>query len=328
MINLDLNGKKIYIFCPSFFGYDEDIKKEIESLGAKVSLFDERVFTNIFGKALIRLNFRSIIKYFIEYFYTKNLLRNIDDIDYVLLINPETITPSILQKAKNINPKVKIITYMWDSFKNKQFSKEYIKESDSFFTFDPQDAIEYKIEFLPLFFVHDYKGIKESFQYRYDYSFIGTAHSERFNTVKNITNNSTAKFLFFYCPSKFVYLYKKYLKKELNGVQFHDISFSSMKRCDILNVVQASKVVIDISHPSQVGLTMRSIEMLGARKKIITTNTEIRNYNFYHPNNILCIDQNTTQYQIDEFVKLQYHELPSDIYKDYNINSWIKKLFI
>ncbi|NVH52666.1 lipopolysaccharide biosynthesis protein [Photobacterium damselae subsp. damselae] len=328
MINLDLNGKKIYIFCPSFFGYDEDIKKEIESLGAKVSLFDERVFTNILGKALIRLNFRSIIKYFIEYFYTKNLLRNIEDVDYVLLINPETITPSILQKAKYINPKVKVITYMWDSFKNKQFSKEYIKESDSFFTFDPQDAAEYKVEFLPLFFVHDYESINIPSDYKYDFNFIGTVHSQRFSIVKNITKNSNAKFLFFYCPSKFVYIYKKYIKKELSGIKFNDASFSAMKRDDIIQVVQESKAIIDISHPSQVGLTMRSIEMLGARKKIITTNPEILNYDFYHPNNILCIDQNTTPYQIDEFIKLQYHELPSDIYKDYNINSWIKKLFI
>ncbi|WP_318503688.1 lipopolysaccharide biosynthesis protein [Photobacterium leiognathi] len=328
MINFDLNGKKVYVFCPTFFSYDKDIKKEIETFGANVSLFDERVFTNVFGKALIRFNIRFIIQYFIDRFYKINLLDNVKDVDYILLINPETVTPNILQNAKNINPDVKIITYMWDSFKNKRFSKEYIKESDSFFTFDPRDALDNKVKFLPLFFVHDYKSIKKSSQYRYDFSFIGTAHSERFTTVKNITNNSTAKFLFFYCPSKFVYLYKKYLKKELNGIQFHDISFSSMERGDILNVVQASKVVIDISHPSQVGLTMRSIEMLGARKKIITTNTEIRTYDFYHPSNILCIDQNTTQYQIDEFIKLQYHELPSDIYKDYNINSWIKKLFI
>ncbi|WP_318447938.1 lipopolysaccharide biosynthesis protein [Photobacterium leiognathi] len=328
MVNLDLKGKKVYVFCPSVFGYDQDIKKEIEGLGATVTLFDERVFNSTLGKALIRLNFRKLIIRFIDDFYTNNLLNNIRYIDYVLLINPETVTPSILHKAKSINPNVKIITYMWDSFKNKKSSKEYINVSDSFFTFDPRDAKDNEVSFMPLFYVHEYKNIKSNYNYNYQFSFIGTVHSERFNIVKEITKNSNSNYLFFYCPSKFVYLYKKYIKKELNDVQFRNVSFSPMQREQIIQVVHDSNIVIDISHPSQIGLTMRSIEMLGARKKIITTNTEIRTYDFYHPSNILCIDQNTTQYQIDEFIKLQYHELPSDIYKDYNINSWIKKLFI
>ena len=35
---------------------------------------------------------------------------------------------------------------------------------------------------------------------------------------------------------------------------------------------------------------MRTIEMLGALK-MITTNAEIQNYDFYHPNNICIVDR-------------------------------------
>ncbi len=324
---LNLKNKNVLMFCPSFFGYDTEIKKEIETLGATVSLFDERVFSNVFGKALIRLNFRRGIKYHIEKFYTKKLLNQVKDIDYILLINPETITTNILRRAKEINPNVKIITYMWDSFKNKTFSTEYIKLSDSFFTFDPVDAEEKKVNFLPLFFVNDYQNIKEKEELKYRLSFIGTAHSERFNIVKNLTRSSTSNFLFFYCPSKIVYLYKKYIKNELNGLKISDISFSSMSRQSIIDVIECSHSIIDVCHPSQVGLTMRSIEMLGAKKKLITTNIEILSYDFYHSNNILYVNDETTSEQINRFIELPYYAVCDDIYHKYGISNWIKRLF-
>ena len=39
--------------------------------------------------------------------------------------------------------------------------------------------------------------------------------------------------------------------------------------------------VLDINHLDQSGLTIRTFEALGAGKKIITTNSEIKKYPFY-----------------------------------------------
>jgi hypothetical protein len=56
--------------------------------------------------------------------------------------------------------------------------------------------------------------------------------------------------------------------------------------------------------------------MLGANKKMITTNTDIQNYDFYHPNNICIVDREkvevptvfmTTPFvPVDEKVKDRY----------------------
>ncbi|EEX2831637.1 glycosyltransferase, partial [Escherichia coli] len=43
---------------------------------------------------------------------------------------------------------------------------------------------------------------------------------------------------------------------------------------------------IDIHHPSQHGLTMRTIEAVGLNKKIITTNADIKKYDFYDPKDV------------------------------------------
>ncbi|WP_305814148.1 hypothetical protein [Photobacterium leiognathi] len=171
------------------------------------------------------------------------------------------------------------------------------------------------------------KTLKEKNELKYDFSFIGTAHSERFNIVKKLTRSSASCFLFFYCPSKIVYLYKKYIKSELNGLKISDVSFSSMDRQSIIDVIESSRSIIDVCHPSQVGLTMRSIEMLGAKKKLITTNIEILSYDFYHSNNILYVNDMTTLEQINNFMELPYYEICDEIYDNYSIKNWIKRLF-
>ena len=58
----------------------------------------------------------------------------------------------------------------------------------------------------------------------------------------------------------------------------------------ILDYYQKSKVILDINHPYQRGLTLRTFEALGA-KKIITTNQEIKKFPFYNENNVFVIDR-------------------------------------
>ncbi|MEZ9269375.1 lipopolysaccharide biosynthesis protein, partial [Vibrio splendidus] len=203
----------------------------------------------------------------------------------------------------------------------------YIDISCSFFTFDPSDAKENNIGFLPLFYVKEYDGLDVK-PIMYDFSFVGTAHSERFRSVSNITKGSDAKFLFFYCPSYMVFLFKKYLKGELQGLKLSDVSFSSMSRTEVVSLVEKTNTIIDICHPDQIGLTMRTIEMLGAEKKIITTNSQVLSYDFYHPNNILYVDGKTSPETINEFVDVPYSPLECELRNKYSINSWIESLFL
>ncbi|MFM4774583.1 hypothetical protein ACEUD0_01845 [Aeromonas veronii] len=155
-----MDRKNILLFCPSFFGYDISIKNEMESLGAKVSLFDERPFKSFFGKALLRLNFSWLLKWYIDRYFKKIIYPLVDDLDLIVLINPESISSDLLKRIKLLNENVKVIVYMWDSFKNKSQASKLIDVSDSFFTFDPVDANNYGLTFLPLFYIPQYEEIR------------------------------------------------------------------------------------------------------------------------------------------------------------------------
>ncbi|MCD1124791.1 hypothetical protein LPW36_01870 [Jinshanibacter sp. LJY008] len=327
----NLLGKRIVLFSPKFFGYEYKIRDELKKKGAEVLLFDERPFSSSFGKILLRLNVSVLISYFIHRYYLKKINSFFSFYpDYILFINPESVTPEIMSYIKNIFPETKVIVYMWDSINNKKNSYQYINVVDRFFTFDNQDSLIYpKIIFQPLFFTEEYSEMRKNKKNELKFCFIGTLHSGRFNLVKHISSffkNDHYGFSFFYCPSEILFLFKRVFTKEMSGVSLRDVSFEPINDELLLDMISKSEFVIDISHPSQSGLTMRTIEMLGAEKKLITTNTNVSSYDFYDKQNICIVDPNNI-FIDEDFIRLPYKPIDEEIYLKYSLSSWINNIF-
>lgn len=329
---MSLEGKKVLFIAPKFFGYEYEIKKEMEKLGAKVSYYDERPQNSNMMKALIRLNLKKIVKKKIDEYFNNiiNESKN-EKYDFVFFIVPETISEKQLYTLKTLQGNAKFILYMWDSIKNKKNTKELIKYFDKIYTFDKTDLEEYKeFIFRPLFYINDYKCIREKNNIKNDICFIGTAHSDRYHLLKNIEKqaikNNLRYFYYFYFPSKIYFWIRRVFDSNFKNVKYKDFSFKSMSKKDLLSVISESNSVIDIQHPSQTGLTMRTLEILGAGKKLITTNKEIINYDFYDENNILIIDRKNPIINLDFFSK-NYNEVDNKILEKYSLEFWIKKMF-
>ena len=111
-------------------------------------------------------------------------------------------------------------------------------------------------------------------------------------------------------------------KKEFRGTEESTFRFDKMSAVDIANIVDNTKIVLDIQHPKQTGLTMRTIEMIGMNKKLITTNESIKKYDFYNPGNVMVIDRDKVVIPYD-FLDSAYIPLPKDIYEKYSLKSWI-----
>lgn len=324
-------GKKILLFAPKFFNYEIEIKNKLEELGAYVDFYDERTNPDNFTKILIRIK-KNIIRYRINKYYL-NIYKNIKKIkyDFVLFISPETITKELIQKLKKEQENAKFILYMWDSINNKKNVKEILEEFDNYYSFDKKDCEDNdNFKFRPLFYLDEYSKFANNSNSKYDIAFIGTVHSDRYSVIKMIKEQSIENRLkinfFMYFPSKIIFLMKKIFDKSYKNTNIKDFSFKSISKKEVLNIISDSKIILDIQHPSQIGLTMRTIEILGMKKKIITTNNNIRNYDFYNPNNVYIIDRD--QGKIDlEFLKKDYVELDKKIYDKYNIANWLEEIF-
>jgi hypothetical protein len=217
---------------------------------------------------------------------------------------------------------------MWDSFKNRTNTPHLLEYFDFKYSFDLKDSKNYNLDYLPLFYIDSYRSFIKKDNFLYDVSFIGTAHSDRISIAKKVVMQlgTNKYFFYFYFQSKILYYYNKIVNKHFKDVIKTDICFNSIDKILLNQVLENSKVVLDIQHFDQEGLTMRTFEMIGAKKKLITTNKNVALHDFYNSNNIFILDRKKLEINSD-FLGLDYIDLPKEIYEKYSLHSWIKTIF-
>lgn len=123
------------------------------------------------------------------------------------------------------------------------------------------------------------------------------------------------------------FLFKKLFDKSFKKFELSKMSFKSLNKSEIISLYNRSNIILDINHPNQTGLTMRTIECIGAKRKMITTNTDVENYSFYNSKNIYILDRKDMI--IDEnFLITEYQDIDSDTYNLLSIGGWLYSIFI
>lgn len=330
-MEINIKGKNILFVSPSFFGYEIEIKNKLQELGANVFFIDDRPNNNGITKAIIRTNLgRKVIKNKLKKYFFKKL-NNWESInfDYVFVNTPESFTDiEIISSYKKQLKGIPFILYMWDSLNNRKSTKDILHLFDKKFTFDKEDAKLLDLNFRPLFFIDKYEVINSD-KSQIDICFIGTAHTDRYLFVKKTIRylgQDLQNYCYFYLQNPLLYVFNKLFYKEFRSVLFRDIRFKSLSRENTAKIINNSKVVIDIHHPKQTGLTMRTIEVLGAKKKLITTNEDVFNYDFFNGNNIHIVDRLNPKIDLN-FLELPYMDVSQEIYTKYSLEGWIKDIF-
>jgi len=320
-----LNGQRILVISPNFFGYESRIVQRLEELGAAVVWFDDRPSNSIFIKLMIRY-FPFLSRKYIRNYYTNNIL---DEFTQILVISAETLTYKNILFLKNKTKANRLILYIYDSLKNKKKLLPVIKYFDKCLTFDLDDAKKYNFIFRPLFFTSTVFG-SASIANKYDVSFIGTGHSDRAKIIEKIKlqceDNSLSYFFYLYLQSPLIYYFKKIFNwrrlKKMNNI-FH---YQPLGYNEYLDICENSNIIIDIEHPNQKGLTMRTFEMLGKERKVITTNRNIVGYDFFDANNISIINRNNPIIDI-KFIEGKYRKISKELYSKYSIDGWLMDIF-
>lgn len=323
----DLKDKKILLIALP--GYPDGIIKKMQELGAEVDYIHDKPNESFITKTLGRMQIKSFQKV-IEDYYKETLLKLKDrNYDYILAIRGEYTPIESLKLMAKLFPHAKRVLYMWDGMhkQNTVGIEEKWPYYDKVFTFDRIDYLQNRkqLNFLPLYYYEDYLPTPTD-DYKYDLSFIGTAHGDRVKVVKEVMRQCEDMgmkcFSYFFMPHPAVFVYNKLKDNDFKDVDIHDIHFKSLPFQKLYEIYGQSRCVIDVENKGQHGLTMRSLEILGLRKKFITTNKDIVNYDFYNQNNILVVDRNNPH--IDQgFFDRNYEVLDESIYKKYTVGNWI-----
>ena len=322
---------RLLLIMPRFFNYPEVITKELKEMGYEVDFWDDRPSTSALVKATIRINKNIIYKYIENYFNEIMKTVRTKKYDVVFLISGQSLSfsESMISELKSCQSKAKFVLYQWDSQENFPYIKSIQKYFDECYSFDKRDVNENPdLIFLPLFYSKMYEKIGEkiSDDYKYDFCFVGTAHPKKYKFIKKMSEQLKSvypkQFIYFFFPSRIVFIYRKIRNKELRKAKYNEFHFEPLKGKEMNDIYQNSRCVLDSAQDGQVGLTIRVIEAIGAKKKLITTNEDVVNYDFYCPENVYLYNGKIDLENV--FFKSKYKQIDKKIYERYSLENWLK----
>ena len=333
---MTLKVKTLFI-SPEFFSIDEAIEDRLAFLGHQVTRIKDRPTNNVIAKFLLT-KAPLLMPYFFDTYYERKLKELQTDFDYVLVINGQCLSPNIVSKLRNKLSRATFIFYTWDSIKNRQNSIKIAKLFDKKFCFD-RESISYarekyklRFDFRPLFYVNETDPGAAGFTEEKNAGalFLGTMHSDRHKVLVRLskvlkTSGITfTKYLF--VQSKIVFFVKKYITRELSSGVVSDFIFQPVSKSIADEEFSKCEYVIDIEHANQSGLTIRTFEVIKNDKKLITTNSDIVNYDFYDPKFIAVIDRKSPR--LDSlFLTPSLVRYDQYIKHKYSLDGWIIDVF-
>lgn len=312
---------KVLFLCPDYFGIYKIIERQIQeqtNCELKSIIFVDYKYKNTFQKIQNFLAKTFLKKNLKKIWASKERISTIDKnetFDYLFVICPDFLLNDelkyVTERAK------KSVVYFWDSFDNIPRYERTLPFFDVKYSFEPKDVLKYNLNLLTNFYFNTNKNNDA----KNDLFFIGT-FDERIELILKVLK-SIHKF------GKIAKIYlqsdneKTALKYQSKSIQFikKTITFEESEK-----IYNDSKIILDVQKKIQKGLTFRVFEAMGKGKKLITTNEDIVNYDFYNSNNIFIWKANTTSIP-KEFFETDFQELPKEIFEKYSIQSWVKTIF-
>ncbi|WP_299296956.1 hypothetical protein [uncultured Erythrobacter sp.] len=241
--------------------------------------------------------------------------------DTVLFIQCHHMQHSALERLRTLHPDARFVLYNWDSLTTHDY-RPWLKHFDHAATFDPTDAKELGIGYLPLFAIPRFFGIDHDRPKAQDLYFvgaIGTMH--RFEALARLhafceANGLSTRFHLKCSPVVQMKLLKA--RKSLPGVTGKSLSFDG-----IVDMLEASRGTFDFANHKQSGYTMRLIENMCAGRKIVTENKRILDEPFFRDDRFLLVDG----YDFSAVPEFLARPITSDLdVEAFGIDSWARQL--
>jgi hypothetical protein len=241
------------------------------------------------------------------------LKKNREIQDVILTIKGDFITPKSILEFKQYTKKS--IGFFNDNTYRCPKIKRVLHCFDEVYSFEKEDCTKFNLKFAPNW-IYNSDNTENKTHFDYDVFNISSI-DKRLPILKRIAANLASQKINF----KFIVYDKKQQDNDENITYIR----KHMPLTEVNDYISRSKVLLDINRIGQIGLTFRVFESLGLGKKLITTNADIKNYDFYNPNNILIIDEKNPIIPVS-FFENEYEKIPESIYNKYTLEGWTENV--
>ncbi|MEE3650977.1 MULTISPECIES: hypothetical protein [unclassified Brenneria] len=321
---MSFSGRKILFIGIGFYDYENAIVNRMIERGCDVTAFIDKPYflrQRPWGGLFYRIPNAA---QYLQKWHEEKILNHVKKEKYeqVLIIKGTDYSNDFIRNLRNILSNSEFILYEWDSITRYPQLIERLDYFDKVLSFDRHDALKFpSIKFRPLFYrVKEELSNSNDNTYKYDIIFIGLLQSSRLEQIREIQAQSAANDLktYTYLITGFPHWIKLWLKGQSRDIHFRKLSYDK-----VLKLNMQSLCVLDLPHPDQTGLTMRSIETLGLDRKLITTGKDVIYYDFFNDEKISIIDQDQPKIDIT-FIKENKDTVSfGSVKNNYSLDKWL-----
>lgn len=303
--------------------YDNNIINELKRRNIEANHIDASKFkyryTSFFDRVdnlILKTFFKKNKKVHALENYIVQQVKELGHQDIIMFIRPDKISKKIHLEIKGLTNKY--VSYIYDSCR--RFPIDHLLDGifDEIFSFDLIDVKKHQFTFISNYIYMD-KREKES-KNPNENIYIVISIDERFDFLNKLANYLSDHTI----PFKFVVVGKEKPKNiNQNIIYSRNLIFPENAKSDLEN----SKIFLDLIRKDHNGLSFRIFEALAMQRKIITTNKSILEYDFYNPNNILVLDENSDISINPDFFITPYEPLNDELYHKYTIKNWVQSVF-
>lgn len=321
---------RILLIGSSFFGYRDKVAEEMRCLGLDVDVADDRPSESIafrsFAKVAPAITAGRVSR------YADTLRQKIieGNFEHVIYMGGMTFLfeRNQVESIRSASPKTRFTAYLWDSLANSPKLSASLDLFDRVLSFEPHDCEARGLVLRPLFYTETYSKLplEPDGGFAYDACFIGSVHQQsKFEAVKRICDGLEARglrvFRYYYMPSKSVAVFRKAVNPAYRRENF---AFKPLSADKVADMYERSAVIIDSPQSSQTGLTMRTLEAVGSRRKLITANSAVRDYDFYMNGDVFVSTEGALPPR--SFFDCPFNELPPSVYTSYSLSAFVGEL--
>jgi len=308
---------KITLISLDNWGFNQHIANALAAKGHTVQHINFNAFSykypSIFYKVynfFLKLLFRKNLKHI---YYGKEILKRLEGFgrqDIILTLKGDFIASESIRDFKKHADRS--IAFFNDNVRRYPNIANVIPLFDEVHSFEKEDCRKYGMRFAPNFIYKESRSDSQDFDYDV---FNISSRDKRTPRIVEIAKKLKAEGIIY----KIIILDKKN-KLQADSV---DVVNKAIPLEEVNAYIARSKALIDFHREKQEGLTFRVFESMGAQKKLITTNPDIKNYDFFNPDNIYVVENN--EFAINKtFFETPYVPVPKEIYEQYTLDGWIR----
>lgn len=236
--------------------------------------------------------------------------------DYAVVFSAHYYSKKVINLLRK---KTKVmIAYQYDGWKLCKGILEHKNNFDKIFFFDKDDLPRFGKEALPLTNCYFVDNESEKTYNEIDIFYLGGGNPYRIAYLKNLQRKINNK----YTLKAILHIPEYQKETQSEGIILQHKSLDYSQNIDML---KKSKCLVDIKFEYHNGLSFRFFEALYYKKKLITNNESVKNYDFYHPNNIFITDFENLD-GIEDFLEKPYVEIDKQIVEKYGFPNWSRYL--